>query len=421
MAFTVYKTSSDIIEAVKRNISLPTSQNTFSDLDILRFANEEMFISQVPSVLEYHEEYFVIPYRVSLRADISNYTIPNRAIGMRLRDLSWSDVSGNIMEMSRINADDKAYFQRSLGANNQIHKFYLEGNDVVLTPQVSGSQTGTLIMYMFIRPNQLVPNERAATIANFKNTITLTAVVATDTITIQDVIFTAVDSGATGNQFNIGGGTTTAATSLAAAINTNFSGEALASTNTIVLTTDTVLDSQNIAASTATIAGITWNTTTQVINFESLSTQATWLNPETSQTEDLFVAGEKIDFLQTNPGHKIYNFDIELPTISGNQVPFLIADVPETMVAGDYMCLANECIIPFLPPDFHTVLVEKTCSRILASLGDVQGLQVSQAKLSEMEKNQGILMVNRVEGSPQKVLARHSLLRFGKTSLRRRY
>lgn len=50
-------------------------------------------------------------------------------------------------------------------------------------------------------------------------TITLSSLVATDTVTVNGVVFTCVASGATGNQFNVGGTDTITATNLAVAIN----------------------------------------------------------------------------------------------------------------------------------------------------------------------------------------------------------
>lgn len=47
----------------------------------------------------------------------------------------------------------------------------------------------------------------------------LASVVATNTLTVNGVVFTAIASGATGNQFNLGANDTDAATNLAAAIN----------------------------------------------------------------------------------------------------------------------------------------------------------------------------------------------------------
>ena len=88
MSSKPYFTSADIVEAVKRKIAFPIDQVTFTSNDILSFVNEEMMISQVPSVLQYHEEYFVFLERVPLVANRSRYPIPYRAIGMGYGDLS---------------------------------------------------------------------------------------------------------------------------------------------------------------------------------------------------------------------------------------------------------------------------------------------------------------------------------------------
>jgi hypothetical protein len=50
-------------------------------------------------------------------------------------------------------------------------------------------------------------------------TVTLTSHVATDTVTVCGIVFTCVASGATGNQYNVGGTDTLTAVNLAAAIN----------------------------------------------------------------------------------------------------------------------------------------------------------------------------------------------------------
>ncbi len=110
MSTTPWYTSDKLIEAVKRKIAFPINQNTFTEDDILAFANEEMFIAQVPAVMQYHEEYFVYRVQVPLVTNISRYSIPDRAIGMKLRDLFWSDASGNYFEMTRISSGDKAFF-----------------------------------------------------------------------------------------------------------------------------------------------------------------------------------------------------------------------------------------------------------------------------------------------------------------------
>lgn len=418
-----YLTSNALIETVKRKISLPISQNLFTNKDILAFANDEMFIAQVPSVMEFHEEYFVFTMTVPIIPGQQRYTIPTRAIGMKLRDLKWQDVNHNIFDMSRINPEEKAFYQLNIGTSETISKYYIEGNDIVLLPARTVSNALNLIFYYFLRPNQLVANERAATIQSFANTITVlnSGIVAGDTVTIDDVIFTAVSGSPSTNQFQIGGNDIITATNLTAAINTN--GIATASngspsTSLITLTFTTLAASQSVETSN-TVAFII-PTETQMIQFDQVP--ATYQDPDTFVVEPLYVSGATVDFLQTNPGHRTYKLDVPIPTngISGNIISFNINDVPDKIIVGDYICLSNECIIPQIPPDLHNSLAQRTATMILAAIGDQQGLQASMAKVQEMEKKQIGLLDSRVEGSALKVAPKKSILRFQGFGSRRR-
>ena len=425
MAYNPWMTSNDIIEAVKRKIAFPVSQNTFSEEDILRFANEEMFISQVPSVLQYHEEYFVYRVQTPLVSNISRYSIPDRAIGMRLRDLMWTDAAGNFFEMTRISADDKAFFQRNIGANQAIHKFYIENNDVVLTPSVIGDPTGFLNFFIFMRPNQLVKNNRSASIVAFTQDITVSdnsALVAGDKITI------------------------TLATQSPNPIPTDITIVAGVNANATASAIQTAITAAAIPGLTANASGATVTCTFDDITttFVALNETAITVSPllgfniQTESSSLYSPVGTKIDFLQTKPGHKTYVFDIRtkafatisssvynvkvsksdllVPLSTGYNFPELIAGIQ----TGDYICLAGESIIPQLPPDLHNMLAEKTAARILASLGDQAGLAMANEKIKEMEYRQGSLLNDRVDGAPQKITSRHSLLRYGKMGVRKR-
>ena len=428
-AATPYMTSTDLIEAVKRKISIPISQQTFTVLDILAFANEEMMISQVPSVLIYHQEYYVYNVFAPLLSNVNNYPIPDRAVAMRLRDLFYVDQSGNKYEMSRIQTEDQAYFSRNLGTNQSLHKFYLEGNDVVLASQMITNPIGQLRFGIFIRPNQLVTNDRAATVTAFAKTITVdnSTLAAGDTITLTSFnasgiptyyILTAVSAITGPNQFLIDTTSINTATNLSNAI----------------LSSGASSNVSNGTPSTAVVTVIynSLNTTFQSLNSinqpsSGLNVQvgqgvqfnaipAIWQNPVTLISEPLFANNTLVDFLQTKAGHKIRAFDILIPAkgISGLIINFNAGDVPQDLIINDYICLANECIIPFLPPDLHNGLAERAAARVLAALGDQIGLQISTQKIQDIDSRQGNLLDNRVDGSPLKVTGRKSLLRFGK-------
>lgn len=445
MAATPWLTSNSLIDAVKRKIAFPISQVTFSNNDVLAFANEEMMVSQVPSVLEFHEEYFVYTLNVPMVSNVSRYAIPDRAVGMRLRDVKWMDSSGNMFDMTRIQPEDKAFFQLNIGANQAIHKFYVEGNDIVISPAVVSQPTGSLVMSFFLRPNQLVVDERAAIIEHFSKDITIdnTTLIAGDTLSItirivqsvlppignppyqsflpgsfvvtyEDVVTLTAVSGSPGtNEFQIGVTSAATAANLATALiaQTGIIFNATSISDVIHIQYDNI----QYSFRTSNEDAIQIPTTTQGIDFISIPI--------------IFQNGVLIDFLQTKPGHKIYSYDKRIPAngIGGNTIVFNADDVPVSnfssslgLVPGDYICLENECIIPGIPPDLHSGLAERTSARILASLGDAAGLQTANEKIQEINQRQGTLLDDRVEGTPQKVTARHSLLRYGKMGTRRR-
>lgn len=446
MATTPWYTSDKLIEAVKRKISFPISQNTFTEDDILAFANEEMFISQVPAVMQYHEEYFVYRVQVPLVTNISRYPLPDRSIGMKLRDLFWSDASGNYFEMTRISSDDKAFFQRNIGANQAIHKFYLENNDVLLTPSVVGDPTGKLNFFIFLRPNQLVQDSRARIFTAFTQDVTITSlpaagdkfVITMDTQSNSPVeyTFTAVGGAPSTNfEFKIEPTAAATATNLSAAINLALSPN---------IKSLQAVDENNVLTSTVVItykditADFSSNPATTIDHFSIESLIGFKID---SSYEGLFTEGDLVDFLQTKPGHRTYAYDIAVKaTGSRNENSEIIHYFKVTktdlytyysngynfepaiakILVGDYVCLANECIIPQIPPDLHNALAERTAARILAAIGDTEGLGVANAKLQEIEARQGTLLDGRVEGAPQKITARHSLLRHGKMGTRKR-
>lgn len=427
MAATPYLTSDALIACIKRKFMIPVSQDTFTNYDFLAFLNEELMISQVPSVLEYHQEYFTYTKTVNLITTQKYYPIPDRAIGMKLRAVFLADMNGNLYEMTRVQSEDRTFFQSGNGSVNTVYTYYLQGNNVVLTSDLSPVPPSNLVFVFFIRPNQLVPNNRAATIESFQRTITLVSVQAGDTVTftstdgftgtVYTTVFTAVSGSPGPLEFQIGGSDVITATNLANSINASEIASAtnLANTSSTVSASFDLVDT-DITTSNDTTIFISSNTLT--INCNQVPT--TIINDQ-GLTETVFQNGELVDFLQTNPGHSTRAYDVRIPSngISGNSITFDNSEVPLTLVVGDYIAVANECIIPQIPPDLHNGLAERAGARMLAALGDQQGLQNSLAKIKEIDLRQGQLLDNRVEGNPIKVTNRHSPLAYNKMNSRR--
>lgn len=411
-------TSNELIESIKRKIALPISQKTFLSSEILKMASEELLVSQVPDILEYHQNYFTAHIVIPLEANRDHYPIPERAIGGKLKDIFWSDNAnipgknyGNLSEMTNISDGDKAHFNQSGAGSANLHKFYLEGNDIVVASMPTNSSQGKLVMFYYLRPNQLVLNDRAAIIASFGQTITLDPanLVAGDSFVYNDVVYEAVAAAPTGTQFLIGLTATLTAGSLSTVLNAN-AVSSVSSVNVVTITTSTLNFTLTTGSATITIPS------TVRVNFTSLA--ATYYNSDTQQTEPLFVSGELVDLLQTKSGHRTYAYDVTLVSAVGNTGLFTKTDLPTNIIVGDYICLTHECIIPQIPTDLHSGLAERTSARILASQGDKEGLQVSNAKIQDIMKGESRMLDNRVENAPKKILNRNGLLRIGKSTRR---
>lgn len=388
-----YYTSNSLIAAVKRKASIPVAQVTFSDDDILAFANEELYLAQVPSILQYHEEYFVYTKESPLIPDVSRYPIPGRAIGMKLRDIFYRDLQGQLRELNRINPDDKASFITNTNISQTPLHYYLENNAIVIVPSIGTNTLGSFVFSFYLRPNSLVTEDKAAICTSFVKSVTIDSgsMVAGDVLKFGGNTLTA------GTDFAIGANDSITASNIASAVNV-LGTEYAATANGNLLSMDYHTRSNTIT--TTNSAAFQISTNTSIVCSNGVPTEIT--------------GSSIVDFLQMEGGHSTYSYDMQPLTVSGNSITFKDSDVPKEFVKGDYICLQYQCIVPQIPTDLHNLLAERTCARILEALGDQAGLQNANTKIKELEYSQATIIDSRVEGSPLKVLNTHSLLRYGK-------
>jgi hypothetical protein len=384
-----------LIDTIKLNSAFPLSQVTYNEEDILKFANHELFLAQVPSVLQYHEDYFSFRESVPLKIGKSRYDIPYRAIGQKVYDVYYSDPNsgGHLRKLNRIDSADKAFFQFNNNGYITPAHYFFEANQVCLTTDIGEGITGELVFVYYLRPNNLVLDERAAVCSGFSKDLTITDanIVAGDKIVIGGIELIA------GTNFTIGVSDSATAASLVSAINSTEDYTAVSTSNIVTIYYELL----STSITTTNTLGLTLDSM-QGIEFDSV--------PDNIKNSSV------IDFLKKKGGHRTYKIDVKLGknVVSATTIKFKSADVPEDFEIEDYICLQFECIIPQIPSDLHSLLAERTVARILEAQGDLQGLQTANGKISQLEAGQATLVQNRAEGSPRKVFNRNSLLRFGK-------
>jgi len=173
-----FLTTTTLIESIVRRAHIPENQNTFQEADFLAFANEEMMIGLLPCIMKMHEEFYVYVAEVQLNSNQSQYPIPDRSVGTKVRTLFYRDQSRNLQEMARINPEDLVFYQNRSSINFP-RAFYVENNNLVMVPEMGSGPQGVLVMKYYLRPNQLVDPSRVATITAIDAT---TGVIQVDNI-----------------------------------------------------------------------------------------------------------------------------------------------------------------------------------------------------------------------------------------------
>jgi hypothetical protein len=166
---STYYTSELLIDSVKRRINIPTNQNTYSNADILAFADEELSLVVVPAIMTLHEDYLLFNEDQDLQESQSEYIIPYRAVGNKLYDLQFVDQSGNVISMTRSTmAEQPAY--NGAYTTNVNYVYYVKNNRIVLMPPITGNAVGSLRFIYYIRPSSLVMSDEVGVINNINRT-----------------------------------------------------------------------------------------------------------------------------------------------------------------------------------------------------------------------------------------------------------
>jgi hypothetical protein len=154
-----YLTSNTLIESIKNRALIPTTQQTFTPEDFLRFANEEMMMGVVPLVEQFHEEFFIFEEATAVNTNQISYEIPYRATGNKLRSVYVLDAQQNRFPLTRVSSDDLEYYQGN-GYGQSIFGFYIANNTVNLLNVASQDSNTKLLFSYYMRPNKLVSETR---------------------------------------------------------------------------------------------------------------------------------------------------------------------------------------------------------------------------------------------------------------------
>jgi hypothetical protein len=425
-------TTSKLIHLVKLKGSLPSSSVSFTEEDFLYFINEELDLGVVPHVMAYHEDYFLFTEEIQTTPDKNSYDIPMRAMGNKLRDITW--VSGDVYyEMTRISVEDLVDKYNAFDYS-YLRDFYILGDQIVI-PKNLARESGKLRISYYMRPNSLVSEDNVAVVqsVNLKNGL----------VTVDKLpdVFSGADT------FDCISGKTTFKL-----LGKDVVPDGLADSESLTYTFGTI---RQCSYELPVIGSIPASSYIQVID-NSQGTNLVnvfWFDKTGSNTapvvsganivrvdcsacvttQDIvvaFVAAFNSTFIDArliatanSTSVLIQNGGVGISvggnfTVSGvnvNLLETIISEgtitIPDKLAKNDTIALPEQSAVPQIPVELHALLAQRVTMRCLESLGDVQGLQAAAAKLADMEQKTGAIIDNRVESAPIKIVPRHTTVK----------
>lgn len=179
------RSNTDLLNKIKRKAYIPISQNTFTDAELLEVATEEMRGVVLPAILSARQEYYVYKDTSNTLTGEQNQTfnMPYRAIGLNLRELSVT-IGGQERNLPRLDIEDRVYQY----GGGSVFGFDITNNQI----NVRGANTGTLNIYYYLRPGDLIDPSNARQITNVDSAnrqVTVSSLVTGwSTSTVFDVI-----------------------------------------------------------------------------------------------------------------------------------------------------------------------------------------------------------------------------------------
>lgn len=152
-------TADKLVEDVKSLAILPDSQLLLDPEEILRMMNFQMRASLVPLIDSAAEEFFVHYEDLDYDPSVTEYGIPTRAVGTKLRDVVFVDASGNEVAIPRLTPEQiKTGYMYGVGFNMGLYGFFLKDQTIQLYigNGQGASAFPTLRLKYFRRPSDCV-------------------------------------------------------------------------------------------------------------------------------------------------------------------------------------------------------------------------------------------------------------------------
>ena len=166
----------NLLQSIKRSISVPDNQARYSDPDLIALANEEIHITVLPEIMKLRQSYLVYRTDISLVANQASYQIPRRAVGRGIYDLQYYPVASGTEKLNLpLISHQDSHLYTSPG---EPIGYRLEGDKIILMPEPV-SAVGKLEVAFLLSPNKVTPLSESYQITNINRTTGVITVAST--------------------------------------------------------------------------------------------------------------------------------------------------------------------------------------------------------------------------------------------------
>lgn len=132
------------------------------------------------------------------------------------------------------------------------------------------------------------------------------------------------------------------------------------------------------------------DTSTNVVTVSSIP--ATW------------ATGNVFDLIKQDGGQQPRAIDLTSTLVSGSTIT--LPSLPTGLAVGDYVALAGETPLPYVLPEFRSVLEQGAAAQILSNMNQPGG-EKAEAKYKAMRESRIKLLTPRVHGEDRVIMARN--------------
>lgn len=126
----------------------------------------------------------------------------------------------------------------------------------------------------------------------------------------------------------------------------------------------------------------------------------------TSTIPSTFAPGVSLDVVNSRPGFATKVEDATATSGTTGTTIVLTSALPSSVVAGDYVCLAQEACVVQIPPDLYSLLAERVAFKCLEAVGDPKA-EVQKKVADEMEEKIYRLISPRSKGGARRIVSKY--------------